>query len=552
MAAVKLARERAGREHEWNARLETSAAAVLWYLWRLGRGQKWAGRDGSARYACSLSQLVSGLAPVMGWQGTREQLVRAHRKSVQRWLDWLDAAGLVSHTSQQDEEGFWWRTIIELHASPELPAETLQAAVQRRRGWCARERQRDRRGERRRPAGERLRNLTAILRRARLSRSQRRARAVARRRAQQLHSERRAARAAIHESLASATVDGETKTHLTHPFGVETTSRSKNQSLSKDEACISTFTRARAQSAPALPPTASRFTTSFQEQEGLAAADRSRPAHPGDDTSRPDDQATADDTSLTPAPPRSRLQLDDQVWAIAHKAITRWRDRPPGEWRPLVDAIEARTVELEEWASGRSWPRWRLLEAWTTIAWGVEYAAAGAASRLAMWSPQHPNHGPRLARAIERYERHRQHRPPGWPDSGISGLIHLLRSQHPEPGLQPRCLAYDVQAFNRWTKGLAAYAKTHDSQQWADRAQARATRRAGPALRAASEINRRLPERAWLKPAGELIALPYPAAGTQRKSRRLADRDRRLLAGQVPLSAGTLRAAWAFEDRWLS
>src|SRR5205809_73895 len=84
----------------------------------------------TARYACSIAQLVMGLAEIMGWRNIPERrnkaavarFVKAHRASVQRWLDWLGHAGLVSHTPQQDEEGFWWRTVIELHPCPQLPA----------------------------------------------------------------------------------------------------------------------------------------------------------------------------------------------------------------------------------------------------------------------------------------------------------------------------------------------------------------------------------------------------------------------------------------------
>ena len=94
-----------------------------------GEGEKWAGRCGSARYACSIAQLVMGLAEIMGWRNIPNRkdkaavarFVKAHRASVQRWLDWLHHAGLVSHTPQQDEEGFWWRTVIELHPCPQLP-----------------------------------------------------------------------------------------------------------------------------------------------------------------------------------------------------------------------------------------------------------------------------------------------------------------------------------------------------------------------------------------------------------------------------------------------
>ena len=68
LAAVRHARQQHGRAFAWDARLETSAIAVLGYLWRRGRGEKWAGRCGSARYACSIAQLVMGLAEIMGWR----------------------------------------------------------------------------------------------------------------------------------------------------------------------------------------------------------------------------------------------------------------------------------------------------------------------------------------------------------------------------------------------------------------------------------------------------------------------------------------------------
>lgn len=65
------------------------------------------------------------------------RFVRRHRKSVQRWLAWLQRAGLLTHSPQQDEEGFWWRTIIELQPVPALPADLLEAAARRRHAWPA-------------------------------------------------------------------------------------------------------------------------------------------------------------------------------------------------------------------------------------------------------------------------------------------------------------------------------------------------------------------------------------------------------------------------------
>jgi len=526
LAAVKRARQARDREHEWDARVEASALAVLAYLWRRARGEKWAGAGGSARYACSLAQLVAGLAPIMGWKpGTPDQLVARHRKTVQRWLDWLQDAGLVSHTPQQDEAGFWWRTIITLHACPELDAQLLEDAADRHAGWSSRERRRDARG--------RQRSLTAILRRARLTRAQRRHRAIVRRRAERVHSERQAVRARIHQSLASATVAGSMNCpsgHQTHPYGVETTSRSATQSKSKEDLLGGTFTRARALIAPTPTPQLNRArTASRPEGDGSAAA--------------------ATIATTNPPAARSRAELDDTIWQIAREASNRWRSRPTDNWQPFVHQIQQRTRDLEAWPTGHPAPRWRLTEAWTTIAWGVEYAAAGVASRLSMWSQE--RHGARLNRAVARYERHADHRPSGWPDSGAGGLVRFLRHQHPEPGAHPRCLSYDVRAFDRWTKQLAAYAATRDLDTWQTRARERVARRASSVARVAGDINRRLPERAWLRPASSLVPRAYPTPGPERKQRRLTDRDRQLLAGKMPLSAGTLHAAWAYEDRWL-
>ena len=171
-----------------------------------------------------------GLAEIMGWRNIPNRrdkaavarFVKAHRASVQRWLDWLEHAGLVSHTPQQDEEGFWWRTVIELHCCPQLPAELLQEAVERRAGWPERERRRQARGRRR--------DLTAILRRARLSRSERRARAMLRRQLLERHAERQRVRQAVADSLAQTV-----RSHLRHPFGASTTSRTSLEEVSQDE-----------------------------------------------------------------------------------------------------------------------------------------------------------------------------------------------------------------------------------------------------------------------------------------------------------------------------
>ena len=202
------------RQHEWDATLETSVLAVFFYLWRRGRGEKWAGRGGSARYACSISQLTLGLAPIMGWKNIPDRrdeaavrrFVRAHRRSVQRWLDWLQAADLVRHQPCKDTQGFWWRTLITLRPCPQLSKERLQAAVDRREGWFNREARRAARGRRR--------NLTTILRCANPSRSELRHRGIIRRRELAAIAERQRVRRLVQEGL---------NTRLAHPLGAEAT-----------------------------------------------------------------------------------------------------------------------------------------------------------------------------------------------------------------------------------------------------------------------------------------------------------------------------------------
>jgi hypothetical protein len=112
------------------------------YAFRLGHAAR------SARFATSIEQLVVGLAPAMGWgpvprgAAARARFVRAHRRSVQRWLDDLQAAGLVAHEPEKDGDGLWWRTQLVLLAAPTPADGELLRARQRARGWSARERRR--------------------------------------------------------------------------------------------------------------------------------------------------------------------------------------------------------------------------------------------------------------------------------------------------------------------------------------------------------------------------------------------------------------------------
>jgi len=522
LAAVKHARSKAGRALPWDARLETSAIAVLWYLWRRGRGERWAGCQGSARYGCSLAQLTMGLAPIMGWRNApkprehaaRARFVKAHRKSIQRWLDWLQLAGLITHTPQQDEEGFWWRTIIELHPVPELPPELLHEALARRAGWTAREHRRDARGRRR--------DLTVILRRARLTRAQRRARVTQRRRQLKQHAERVRVRALAAQSLAEAS-----RTHLTHPFGASPTVRN---SLEDNSHCE--IAHRRHSSAPALIPAIGATTQTTT---------------PGNEKEKP---ATGEDLR----------------WAVYNEIKAQRFSRSDEPWELFLHSPLERVEQLLRWPKGvPAPPRWRLVEAWTVAAHGPYMSLTGG-FRLAFWSEDAAHHGPRLQQALARYERFADARPPGWPSGAIAGFVTFLTVEtRPQEGPE-HGMAYDVARFNELTKRMSAYAH-YLRLGHLQRARARAARRQR-ARALAEQINRRLRFRfrigdsspgVQLRTASELLGSDYPAHRAAGRALyaaaihqdRLGDRDRRLLAGEHPgLSDQRYLSACRHAERW--
>ncbi len=114
-ALVNVARHARGCKTRGDDRLETRAYAVKRLLWRWGHAQR------SGHYACSVWQLVDGLAPIMGWgqrPTTSAELLRwhrAHAENVRRWLEDLQSAGVITFSAEDDNRGQDWRTLITLH-----------------------------------------------------------------------------------------------------------------------------------------------------------------------------------------------------------------------------------------------------------------------------------------------------------------------------------------------------------------------------------------------------------------------------------------------------
>ena len=185
------------------------------------------------------------------------------------------------------------------------------------------------------------------------------------------------ASAAVREAVQQprATV----RTHLTHPFGASTTSRSSLEDVSQDETLHRGITRA--------PELISALATDTHVK--LRA---------------PRDAARRGRRTLG-CLPRSGLRR-----GLSAPTMTGSRSCKPR----LGESGTAR------WDDEVACPRWRMIEAWTIAAHGPHMAAAGG-FRLAFWREEADRHGPRLERALARYGRYAEARPPGFPAARSRG-----------------------------------------------------------------------------------------------------------------------------------
>jgi hypothetical protein len=223
----------------------------------------------------------------MGWgaipagRAERARFVRAHRKSVQRWLDDLQAGGVAAHEPERDARGWWWRTQIVLRAAPAPTAEELRVAQRRARAWRVRERARQRR---RRHACA----LATIRARAPEPRPGTRRR-LARARAIAAHEARR--RAGVEAQILAGRALAQGCGLLTHPFGAPPTSADAWESSKRDERAPTPhgWVPVAARSAPTLT-----LTPSFAAGTGAqarAASDEGRLATPADRQGRSEEIA---------------------------------------------------------------------------------------------------------------------------------------------------------------------------------------------------------------------------------------------------------------------
>jgi hypothetical protein len=442
-ALLGRARRARGCTTPGDDRIETRVYAVKRYLFRLGHAAR------SGRFATSVEQLVVGLAPVMGWGAVprggseRARFVRAHRKSVQRWLDDLQATGIVAHVPERDMRGQWWRTQIILLAASDPTTQELRVARVRARGWQRRERSRRRTG-RVAPSLAAIRGRSGVP--GRVSRSR-----VARARARVAHEARR--RTAVDAQIALA---GELRAGcglLTHPYGAPPTSaetsgspRPSRRSATPDGAAPLAWS-----SAQALMKNGALIERTGADAAGARATVAARPAL----------KERSEETGRVPPGDFDALVLR-RVAARERKAA----------WRASAIRAQAsqRAADVTAWPAGRACPLGRLREAWVVHRYGLARVAESGAATA---GPTRPPVGQLARRAIALYEAHAEQRPPGWPTNGPAALCALATQRRAD------WLAGDVARLLTLASAMRATALEHDADRLA-RARSRAASRRTP------------------------------------------------------------------------
>lgn len=582
IAAIQAARERRDISQRWHDGLETRAYALKRVLWRFRDGDQ-----ASGQYACSLEQLTVAIAPVVGWgpvpaanSADRARWFRAHRKSVQRWLDLLTDAGLVHVSGVRDAEGYWWRTIVTLlpHGGPQLEADRLTATRARVRGFPRRERARRQTEHARVRAGgpsRQLRHLDRVLAdSARPNRRTRRRIAITRGIAR--HERRRrshvdavinaaAARRAEHLQVltppygAPSTTEypqtfREASNHVNalHQCSVQTTSRSETLAEQTRDTQISPDTsQTNLRNLPALPADET-YPLPISAQRQTVAGDLV--------TEREAPELSAA-TRVPPTPPVGTAGALGELLAarVAAREAELGTDGIAAQnaaWHTRSElhraAVEQRCAEVQRWPAGRAIARWRIREAWVVC---------------------HPDHGPDVAAststsaagnvdqatlttAIELYEASAAHRPPGWPASGAAALTVLAARG------EAHALAGDVARLRRIARDMRATALTHsDPSEIArlaartnrtrldhtSKAPARLTYRRSPG-RAETTAEMRRRQRALLIYLGQNPAL-FPNLGFAEAWLLRAEAEGEIPPGLVPPSA---YAANRNTTRWAS
>jgi len=446
-ALVNVARHARGCKTRGDDRLETRAYAVKRLLWRWGHAQR------SGHYACSVWQLVDGLAPIMGWgqrPTTSAELLRwhrAHAENVRRWLEDLQSAGVITFTAEDDNRGQDWRTLITLHKAPQPPDDELQAAQRRKRAWTRRRRvaarsRHARRQHRVRPRGELLERVQQASQRP--QKATRRRLAISR--ACELRDRRAAATAAPEQSppLCELRTD--------HFVAVPTAQLSPGS-----ENVISS-------------------TTACSDRSGVTRARVSGPnsavaaIKPVPQTASMTERPASRDLEVKVVDFAMRVELAQQRVAAAQAAQ---RSRA----QLMAEQAAQRAAELTDSPTDRAWPTWRVQEAFLVWRRGAAFAGEGHAGEA---GPLQPGDLELLARTAQAYEEDALACPVGWPEGAYAALRHLTElTRGRGPDARPQILHHAIRELGLLASQMHAIANEHDPARHAKQI-ARARRRRQP------------------------------------------------------------------------
>lgn len=524
VALLNQARHARGCRTAGDDRIETRAYAVKRQIWR------WAHAQSTGRFACSVMQLAQTLAPVLGWdpppreQLERERWLRAKRKTIDRWLTDLQAAGVLSYEGERDNRGQWWRTIITLHEAPKPDDDYVTIARRRARDFKRRAARRRRARQRRRqlPPRRRLRRsygpLDSVRERAvRPRRTTRRRIALQRSLTQHQVRRRRAVAAEI------ARIHHEKD--QTHPFGAPPLGEHFTSSLDTAPRVDTPLQGSAARDSAQTSTSDGRSTdkTGARVRENLDSPSASQPFF--------------DSTE------RARVEADE---TILSRVAARRAARAPFLTRAAAQALD-RGRSVAESPSGAVWSMARLREAWVVFRFGATLrddlhvpppGPMSGPERVADHGstdagPKRPGLDQQAARAIATYEAHVAARPPGWPESGAAALCVLAATG------RAATIAGDIARLRILATDMRAVL-LHDDLGRLAAAKRRAEKRARPPAPPEGQLHMR-----WNR-----AQPPQPRRWETPELRRRRVRDELLRDGRHPgLDADVNRAGWEAAQR---
>jgi hypothetical protein len=472
--------------------------------------QRLARVDGGRRGAVvvtSMPQLVRGLAAGLDWECSEDRFADRdrHHTSVRRWLDALQAAGLIRWRAAENDEGELCRTEITLLPVPELDAHELAAAEARWEVW------RRRYGPSLKTAAQRC--LGDVFARVRPP-APAQWRGLARRRGRAIQAARERISTVLAPPSGALPNGRENPLHSAHTknrartLAAGTGARASRGATGTSDGAM--------QRAIASPGSEKRETPGTEEAAVNSARTPQGHATAGGD---PRAEAASPRRPLPSGPAASDPLLDRA--AIATRVAAR---TTASAWRRMHVARQARkrARELLTATPGARHGLARLREAWVVWRFGTEIRAnftspASGAERVG--DHGHADAGPRTAGQLERarsaignYERHAECRPAGWPVSGAGALCALAAQRRADT------LDGDIARLACLARAMHATARDRDSGRL-ERLRRRAQRRMAVVRQA------RLPF-SYLRPEG-----PRVETAEQRRQRV---RDELLLAAHDP------------------